>query len=213
VHGLDGAVRDMALLFGSCEAPHNRSLQSLEASAAGATRNGSRVPGVWLSLWVQGLTGSGGWQELMAMLCSDSCDDVIKLTGLKVVRACVYIDPDKKYPSEKDREKSQVDEYLRYLHNMPPKCLEGNDADALKSYKDIQTRVAQLGSLSLSLPPSQSLSLSLSLSLSQSLSLSVSLSFSLSLARSHSLSLSLSGGSRSSQRACRRRSRRLCRRL
>jgi hypothetical protein len=51
VHGLDGAVRDMALLFGSSKAPHNSGLQSLET--------------------------------LMAMICGESCDDVIKLTGLK----------------------------------------------------------------------------------------------------------------------------------
>ena len=77
LHGLDGAIRDMAVLLGSCSAPHNNQLQSLE--------------------------------ELMRMMCDDSCDDFIRLMGLNVVRACIYINPDK--PNSSDKE--QLREYIR----------------------------------------------------------------------------------------------------
>jgi hypothetical protein len=37
----------------------------------------------------------------------------IPTTGLKVVRAVIYIDPDRPLASEKDREKQQLEDYLR----------------------------------------------------------------------------------------------------
>lgn len=118
MQGMDGAVRDMALLFGSRKAPHNGELQSLEKlmsamcedscddqmKLTGVRRHVRRAASL-ISSVESGSTWS--WSYEMGVCVWNPA------AGLKIVRAIIYLDPDKPCASERDRNKEQLEEYVR----------------------------------------------------------------------------------------------------
>jgi len=74
-------------------------------------------------------------KQLMLLLCDPECNDAIKLTGLKVLRAILYLNPDAPYASQDN----QKIEYERNLKNLPCSFL-GRD-----EFHRIQATLAKLG--------------------------------------------------------------------
>jgi len=115
--GMDEAIRDIARLFGSA--------LSSESSPSNAG--------------LQSLT------EMMKMLCDDlACEVSFQLTGIKVLRACLYITS-----VEKSSEKDRLCEFIRFLNDDTP-TLEGvgrKDLEGQRRFRILQTRFAQLGAM------------------------------------------------------------------
>jgi hypothetical protein len=103
--GLNKAIKDMAILFGSSKSYRNNDFQSLK--------------------------------QVIILLCQDDCDDALRLTGLKTLRAMMYLMPDADVSTTEYRE----NEYDRHLKNLPASGL------GKQQYHDFQARLAQLGCL------------------------------------------------------------------
>ena len=76
-------------------------------------------------------------KELMTMLCDKECEESIRLTGLKVIRAIIYLNPDEDSLSVHNRDT----EFELMLQNKPPSLL-GNTHFAFT-----QAQVAKLGAV------------------------------------------------------------------
>jgi hypothetical protein len=74
-------------------------------------------------------------KQLMLLMCDPECDDAIKLTGLKVLRAILYLNPDAPYASQDNQEI----EYERNLKNLPCSFLSRHE------FHHIQATLAKLG--------------------------------------------------------------------
>ena len=75
-------------------------------------------------------------KELMKMLCNPECEESIKLTGLKVIRGIIYMNPNEESSSEECN-----NEYERMLQNLPPSALGSGDGHLMR----IQALIAKLG--------------------------------------------------------------------
>ena len=71
-------------------------------------------------------------KEFMKLLCVDECQVTVRNTGVKVVRAILYINPDK------NSSKVQDGEYERYARNEDPFVADMND----RAFKALQVEVA-----------------------------------------------------------------------
>ena len=103
--GINKAIKDMAILFGSSKSYRNNDFQSLK--------------------------------QVIMLMYQDDCDDGLRLTGLKTLRAMMYMMPDADVSTTEYREK----EYDRHLKNLPASGL------GKQHYHDFQARLAQLGCL------------------------------------------------------------------
>jgi hypothetical protein len=105
-------------------------------------------------------------KELMNLLCNPECEESIKLTGLKVIRGIIYMNPDESEKCDKESEKCTKsekrnneplfsrrvrkvalvsekcnNEYERMLQNLPPAALSSGDGHLMR----IQALIAKLG--------------------------------------------------------------------
>jgi len=101
--GMDEAIKDIALLFGSVKTHQNDRLQSLK--------------------------------QLLNVTHDPACDSAMKVLGLKVIRALMYMIPDRPHVSAAQHET----EYQRLLKNLPPAEL------GTREFSVLQERVAKLG--------------------------------------------------------------------
>lgn len=77
-------------------------------------------------------------KELVTVLSEDQCDETLRLTGLKVLRAILYLQPNGMVTSPK----SLDDEYKRHLDNLPPSSVGEYEFSLL------QSKMAKLGCVS-----------------------------------------------------------------